>query len=646
MFLRKGFFKITLTTQQQAISKKKEGGYLVLAGAGSGKTFTLIQRIGMLIQDGVEPEEITAVSFTKKASNEIKTRTLKTFSSAERVNFGTFHSLCLKILKNYSSKLIELNLISNLEFTIIDERDRAILINKFVQANPLGNNNPKLSSQVSSFLSFWAGNLNFPKGINLYEHDVFKIWKDIHDEKVRQSYIDFDDILKYTYIILKSYPDINSIVSKKVQYLLVDEAQDLNEIQFKISELLSDYWNNFMLIGDDLQSIYKFRGAKVENFINLSQSSPSVETLKLTQNFRSSQIIVKASNALISLNKNQIPKKAFSDIYSSSLIEVNLYQDRVDEGRMVSGMIKQDLNDGYSPASIAVLFRSRNLAAEIEDNFIKHEIPYYISGTDQFLNLPAIQQIIKTARLTYHPHDELALMQCLFQIEGVDEQVQQILMQLSSHYDVSLARIVMSIKNWNGIKLEVAENIAVFWEEFYKNIKSHKEKLNSIDSSSEKINYCYQLINKYPRKKTLKDKENIDRLINIIEDLFITEAITKDTNIFEILNTINVSYEENQEPDKIGLLTIHSVKGLEFRKVYLIGLESGSFPSFYAVSEEQIEEERRMMYVAMTRAKENLVLSHVRKRYYNGQEFKCEPSQFIKEIPPTYLNTNHEFQSI
>lgn len=628
---------MVLTDQQAIIACKMDGKFLVLAGAGSGKTYTLTQRIITLIQEGIQPETITAVSFTKKASNEIKDRTLNFFPAAQGVKFGTFHSLCLKILKYYPAQLIELQLISDEEFIILDEKDRATLINRFVEQSRPGVYDPQLLERVVIFLNKWGRKLDFPTVESSNDPEVFRIWWKIQQEKVKLNYVDFDDILKYTFLLLNSYAEIREIVSKKIRFLLVDEAQDLNDIQFRIAESLSSYWNNLMIIGDDLQSIYKFRGAKVENFINLGTSNPSIETLKLTKNFRSSEIIVKASNALISLNKNQIPKEAYSEIKSSSLIDVNIYEDKSDEGEKVTQMIQQDLLNGYVPGSIAVLFRNRNMIKEIEDNFIKKKIPYYVSGSNNFFDLPLVQHLVKIARLIVHPNDELALEQCILQIEGIDEQICHKLMYISNHYGVSLARVIMSIEKWNCINPEAVSSLKLFWDNFYSKVITYQKNLKAMESVAEKISYCYNLTNQYTKKKTITDNGTIKRLIGLIESLLITEEVSMNASIFEILNLIKVSYDEKEEDNKVGLLTIHSVKGLEFRKVYIVGLEAGNFPSFHAVSEQQLEEERRLMYVAMTRAKEKLILNHVRKRFYGGNEYSCKPSQFIDEIPSEYL---------
>ena len=629
-----------LTDDQKAIVEKKDGKCIVLASAGSGKTFTLTQRIVRLLYKGVAPEAITAVSFTRKASEELHKRTINCSENARDCNFSTFHSMCLKVLKEYATHLANLKLITDPEFTVIDESESSSLADKSIEElYP----NLSIKTAVSNFMAYWSRKTEWPNDYEamtrIADEEVLAVYKHILQHKREQSYVDFDDLLKYTYLLFTSRPDVLHNVSQRIEHFIVDESQDLNDIQFELVNLFSSVNGNFMLIGDDLQSIYTFRGATVENFIRLSQSDTEIETLRLEQNFRSTQTIVKASNRLIQSNKNQLPKSSFSKNSSHILINLLTTRDKFLEAVKIRKLIQQSLSDGTTPEEVAVLFRSRRAAIDLEKELIINRIPYHLLGGHHFFDKPLVRQVWYLSRLIRNPIDETALENTLLFIEEVDEEMVQLLKKLSKEEDVSLSELLYTPVPYRHLPGQAGNKIKLFRSKVFDCIAELSEEHNDHGTIHEKLLHIISILKRYPRKKSSIKHDELDDLTEILILSSEKENLPPSATLHDVMNGMSQAYytDKVDHDKRVILSTIHSSKGLEFEQVFIIGLEKDSFPSYYALSEQDVAEERRMMYVGMTRAKVKLLLSCVEMKSIKYGEVSVEPSPFINEIPSEYI---------
>lgn len=630
-----------LNENQKRAATAMDGKYLVLASAGSGKTRVLTHRIAYLIELGVQPWEIVGISFTKKASNEIKERVAKLIGEkALDVNMGTFHSLCMRILIRHQEALGMSNM------TILDDTEAKKIISDI--AVTFGYMSEDAVYEIKNSIDRW-GNEGWTaeqvkqQGNN--PEDIVNIYEEYSSFKRSVGYVDFNDILSLTHELFRFRPDILQQYSSKYKYLIVDESQDLNNIQFKLVQQLSSHHQNFMLIGDDLQSIYAFRGSKVDNIMNIRQFDAQVQTILLEQNYRSSQSIVKASNALIANNVNQMEKISYTENGEGSPVFI---YDSIDETKeadfvvsVIEGLVK---NKGMQYDDFAVLYRANYLSRNIELAFSSVGIPYEIVGGSEFYERDEIKTLVCYLRALDNEMDDLAHERILNKPKrGIGATTVNRISMYAAENNVSFFKALQHIEDIPKINKPTKGRIL----EFVDLLNQAKEMLRKPDATVLGLLKYMMIQTDFMAQYDVYKTEDLTRIQNIEElwnvaaqfDNKPKEELAENQTIVTQFLTETALYVQDDDPDaraRVSLTTVHSSKGLEFKCVFVIGLQAGVFPSYLSTQQDDLEEERRLFYVAMTRAKEMLFLSFNRYKYNGGQKQEVQPSRFLKEIPEEY----------
>lgn len=651
-----------LNDMQKTVASYVDGKAVVLAGAGSGKTHTLTRRIAYLLSIGVPPWKITAVSFTKKASLEIKERVLGMMGTeAIDVKMGTFHAMCMRTLLPNQTALYRHGLLNQETMTILSEDDRNTKIQDICLMYGLVTDDE--IALCKSFIGDWS--TSGLKPLEVKTEPTSEVYLSVYREFVQFKkmfgYADYDDILSLTLDLLKLDDSILDKVSRNVQYFMVDECQDLNDIQFNLLFYLTSHHENYMLIGDDLQSLYRFRGANVQNMIGIKDIEPDIDVLLLERNYRSTQTIVNASNGLIGHNINQLDKTAYSERETGNPIYAYVSPDEVKEADYVVNAIQGFVSQGkYDYSDISVIFRSAWISRQLEMALSSVGIPFAIKNGLSFYERQEIKDIASYLRVIQNPTDDLALKRIInVPKRGIGEGTLDKIQMYAIENDVSLYAALQHLDDIKRITKKVKESVSDFL------VTLDELRTYAFDSPSVSIHY---LINMVIRKtnyidmlnpEKIEDETRIENLAELakIGLMFDSEWEAKvqmgeddeDHNRENALNRFiagtalfdvdGVDDDEDVEDNKVTLTTIHSAKGLEWPLVFIIGLEEGVFPSSRAVTIEDLEEERRAMYVAMTRAKDFLFLSYNQQRYfYNATPSEQKPSRFLSEIPKQYLN--------
>lgn len=648
-----------LNEAQRKVATYVDGQAVVLAGAGSGKTHTLARRIAYLIEIGVPAWAITATSFTKKASREIKERVIQVVGSEGiHVRMGTFHSLCMSILLPNQEKLFEHGLLNQERFTILTEED--VLLKLTDLAMIFGITGKDEVRELNQKIGSWSNNHLLPASLTTEDASEAEIltYKEFILYKKNMGYVDYNDMLSLTLELLKKDETILDLWSKRIRYFLVDECQDLNDIQFELLYYLTSHFNNYMLIGDDLQSLYRFRGANVNNMINLAQEASTVDVLLLERNYRSTQTIVNTSNALIAHNVHQLEKVAYSENVVGNPVFVYISQDDTKEADYLIEMIQGYIAQGKKQYSdIAVIFRSNWVSRQIELALSSVGIPFEVRNGTSFFEKKEIRDIAAYLRVVNNPVDDIALNRIInVPKRGVGEGTVDKIKMYASENELSLFATLRHIQDVKGVSKKAKESIL----ELVDIIEEARRFV--FEGEAQSIHYLINLIirrtnflSQFDPLKT-EDETRIDNLAEVsriamdfdnqlafdrIQEGY--EPIVSDslsmfisgTSIFELDNIEDEDTEETK--DRVTLTTVHSAKGLEWPVVFVVGLEEGTFPSYFSATKEDMEEERRCMYVAMTRAKEQLFLSYNERRYNFGTYKDCKPSRFLSELPKENL---------
>lgn len=637
--------------QQEAV-KNITGPSLVIAGAGSGKTRVLTHRIAYMLAKGVKSYNILSLTFTNKAAKEMKER-IEAMVGAENSKslwMGTFHSVFAKILRFEADKI---GFSSN--FTIYDSADSKSLIKKIVKEMKLEEDHYK-PSDVSSRISNAKNNLVTPQGYltnkQYMENDRFnkrpevaKIYQ-VYQTRCRQAdAMDFDDILLYTNILLRDNPAIVDKYRDKFHYILVDEYQDTNFSQYLIVKRLSQGHQNLTVVGDDAQSIYSFRGAKIENILNFKNDYPQFKMYKLEQNYRSTQIIVDAANSIIKKNKSQIAKNTFSKNEEGNAIKVLKCSSETEEGFRIAMQISALTKSGEANFNdFAILYRTNAQSRVLEEALNKMRIPCKIHGGLSFFQRAEIKDVVSYFRLIINPKDEEALTRIInVPARGIGDTTIEKMTVIARNNDATLWDVVCRIEDCaQVISKGTCTKIAAF-----RNLIIHSAELVT---TTDAYTFALNILEKSGMMKFLGDEksiegqtrfENVQELLNAIKEF--TESENEGENgLIQYLEKIALLTDVSSDGDannKVTLMTIHSSKGLEFKHCYLVGIEENLFPSQMSMSSEKdIEEERRLFYVALTRAEKTATLSYAETRRHWGKFTNCSPSRFISEIDSTYLD--------
>ena len=652
-----------LNEPQREAAECTEGPVMIIAGAGSGKTRTLTYRIAHLVEQGVDPFHILALTFTNKAAGEMKERIIKLVGSeARNIWMGTFHSVFARLLRSDGNRLGYTN-----SFTIYDTDDQKSAIKQIVKQLNL---DPKAykPSYVMARISMAKSNLLGPKDYmetpEIYQTDidakrpaVGQIYQ-MYDQRLHNANaMDFDDLLFNMNILLRDFPDVLLKYQQRFQYIMVDEYQDTNYAQYLIVKKLAARHQNICVVGDDAQSIYAFRGANIQNIFNFRRDYPQMQLFKLEQNYRSTKNIVGAANSIIERNRDQIEKELWSDNAVGNKIRLLRCADERDEGTRVADAIQNTrLGDDVDYRDFAVLYRQNSLSRAVEDALRKMNIPYRIYQGISFYGRREVKDALAYMRLTVNPHDDESLVRVInYPARGIGQTTMDKIRVAASDNDVSIWTVLENIVDFNlGLTSGLMQKIS----DFVVLIKRFEAQVRTVDA----FTLAKQIVLASGIVKALKEEddpesaeriENIDELLNGVqefcegeldednipsgEDTGAKPLRTLDEFLQQVLLYTSEDKDKDKDADKVSLMTIHAAKGLEFPYVFVVGMEEQLFPSFLAMTRAELEEERRLFYVAVTRAEKQVTLSYAQTRFNNGQRMGGEVSRFVEEIDPKYI---------
>ena len=622
-----------------------EGPLLIVAGAGSGKTKVLTSRIAHIIKEKKAfPNQILSVTFTNKAAKEMQTRVSKMLGSAATGLswLGTFHSICAKILRKHATAA---NLNSN--FTIIDTDDQTRLIKNICKSENI--DIKQLAPRfILAIIDRWKNKGYYPSEVivnnkDVYEKTILPLYKIYQQKLIDLNSCDFGDLILHTVKILENYPDIRQIYSTNFKYILVDEYQDTNFIQSKWLNLLSEKTKNLCCVGDDDQSIYSWRGAEIKNFLEFDQVYKNTKVIRLEQNYRSSQNILSVASNLISNNQNRVGKTLTTTMEEGDLVKLNCFKNGKDEAIGISDEIEKKLKKKYSFNEMAILVRAICQTREFEERFLKIGMPYRILGGAKFYERAEIKDCVAYLRLIHQEKDDLAFERIVNNPKrSIGDTTLKTVHEFGKVNNLSLESAANKMIEQNLIKPKTKIGLSFFLNALNKwrndlNIKkiSHIKLLQIVLDES---GYSAMLKNK-------KDLDNENRLENIKELL---SAMKEFDNLESFLEHVSLATSIDQEWDgeKINMMTMHAAKGLEFDVVFLPGWEEGLFPHQKSIEEKGqsgLEEERRLAYVGITRAKKKAIISFSMNRFYQGDWIDSMASRFIEELPEKHLEKNSFF---
>ncbi len=617
-----------------------DGPCLVIAGAGSGKTKVLTHKIAYDIESGIKPWNILAITFTNKAANEMKERIEKLIGDAAKdLWMGTFHSICVRILRRYIDRIGY-----KTDFVIFDTSDQKTLIKECLKTLKVDD---KIFTDrgVLSEISNGKNEMLEPKAYGVkYAGDfrkktIAEIYE-LYQRRLRENNaIDFDDIINFTIKILSENPDVLDYYTEKFKYILVDEYQDTNKAQFTLVSLLASKYGNVTAVGDNDQGIYSFRGADISNILNFERDFPGTRIIKLEQNYRCTGNILKAANAVIKHNENKYDKKLWTENEEGHLPCIYCGEDEYDEGRYIVEQINHlKTEEYYKNSDFTILYRMNAQSRAIEDILMREGIPYKVIGGLKFYERKEIKDIIAYLRLIHNSADNLSLKRIINEPKrGIGKTSIEQIQEISDKTGNSMYEIIRNAQEYGLTR--VFSNSRDFIEQI-EYLKSKKDELKISDLIKETLN-------KTGYTKALENENSVEaetRIENLEE--FLTVAIefeeeSADNTLAEFLENITLSSDidgmEDQD-NSITLMTLHSAKGLEFPVVFLVGMEEGIFPGYKTIGEPQaLEEERRLFYVGITRAKQYLYLTCAKHRTIFGSTSYNQVSRFVKEIPEELL---------
>lgn len=643
-----------LNEAQKEAVLQREGPMIIIAGAGSGKTRVLTYRIAHLMQNGVDPFNILSLTFTNKAAREMKSRIAGVVGPSEAKNLwmGTFHSVFARILRSEADKL---GYPSN--FTIYDTQDSVRLISSIIKELQLEKDKYK-AKQVLGRISQFKNSLitvrAYYQNPEVMEADkvsgrpkMGSIYKEYVDRCFKAGAMDFDDLLLRTNELLTRFPEVLAKYQDRFRYILVDEYQDTNHSQYLIVRALADRYQNICVVGDDSQSIYAFRGANIQNILNFQKDYDDVKIFKLEQNYRSSSTIVQAANSVIDKNKTKLDKEIWTSNQEGEPIKVMRTFSEGDEGRFVASSIFENKMQHQLPNdSFTVLYRTNAQSRAIEDALRKKNIKYRIYGGLSFYQRKEIKDTLAYLRLLVNPSDEEALKRVInYPARGIGQTTIDRLVIAANEHNISIFDLLSQL---DTVPVAINSGIKAKLTNFRDMIRSFQ-----IESQTKNAFEMVDLVVKKARlirdieaegtPEAVSRVENVQELMNGVKD-FIEEQKEKDedASLAFFLEDVALATDFDKEKDnvpRVSLMTIHLAKGLEFPYVYIVGLEENLFPSAMSMNtRSEIEEERRLFYVALTRAEKQVYLSYAQSRYRWGKLIDCEPSRFLEEVDDKFVD--------
>ena len=654
-----------LNKAQRAAVEFCDGPSLVIAGAGSGKTRVLSYKIAYLLEQGLPPYYILALTFTNKAAREMKSRIAELVGEkrARSLWMGTFHSIFARILRNEAESI---GFQSN--FTIFDSSDSRNLVKLIIKDMNLddkqyrpGSVQGQISRAKNSLITpaMYAGNAEIIEYDNrARQPQIFEIYKRYQNRLRAGNSMDFDDLLMYTNILFRDHKEILEKYRNQFQYILVDEYQDTNFAQHLIVKQLADKHHRVCVVGDDAQSIYSFRGANIDNILNFRSNFPETRVFKLEQNYRSTQNIVNAANSLIKKNTEQIAKDVFSENEVGEKMEIISTFSDFEEGLVVANKIARMRLENHSVYSdFAILYRTNAQSRIFEDSLRKKNIPYRIYGGKSFYQRKEIKDVIAYFRLIVNSSDEEAFRRIInYPARGIGDVTVGKVSSAATLHQISLWKVLSSPIEYNlNINTGTQKKLKGFYDLISEFIDMN-ESLNAFELAQVVLkrtgisHEAYQDLT----PEGMSRSQNIQELLNAIDEFVSTrqEQGEEEISLVNFLSEVSLltdqDTDKDEEAEKVTLMTVHSAKGLEFNHVFVVGMEEDLFPSSMAKSEARgLEEERRLFYVAITRARKTCTVTYARSRFKNGQTNSAKESRFLKEIDPAYvyMDTNTAFNA-
>ena len=641
-----------LNTDQRKAVVQIDGASMVIAGAGSGKTRVLTYKIAHLLKNGVKPFNILALTFTNKASKEMRGRIDKIAGGYQSKNLwmGTFHSVFSRILRAEADKI---HFPQN--FTIYDTADSKSLVRSIIKDLNLDKDIYKVGT-VKNRISSLKNNFITPEGYNNHPEllqtdtkaqrtEFGRVYHQYVQRCFKSGAMDFDDLLLNTYKILEDFPDLMYKYQKIFKYILVDEYQDTNHIQYLIIKKLAALNENICVVGDDAQSIYAFRGANIQNILNFKIDYPDYQLYKLEQNYRSTQNIVDTANSLIKHNEKQIEKNVWTDNKKGEDIIICQSATDNDEGRLVSNTINGLLEEeNYN--NFAILYRTNAQSRALEEALRKMGVPYKIYGGLSFYQRKEIKDLLSYCRMAINPKDEEALKRTInYPARGIGATSLQKLIAAANDNNITIWEVISEIEKYNikvnnGTKIKLAEYVTLI-----KSFESESQKKDAyyLVEQITKSSGLYTLFVSDKTPEGVSRFDNIQELLNGIKDFTENYNGEESPILSEFMKDVSLLTDNDNEKEedfnKVTLMTIHASKGLEFPYVFVVGMEEGLFPSqMSGNSQSDLEEERRLFYVAITRAEKRLFLSYANIRFKWGQYIDSDPSRFLEELDQKYVS--------
>ncbi|MDP3359980.1 MAG: 3'-5' exonuclease [Lutibacter sp.] len=643
-----------LNESQKAAVLHKEGAMIIIAGAGSGKTRVLTYRIAHLMSQNVDPFNILALTFTNKAAREMKNRiaTVVGVSEAKNLWMGTFHSVFARILRSEADRL---GFPSN--FTIYDTQDSVRLLSSIIKEMELDKDRYKpkqVLGRISSFKNSLITVKAYYNDPDLLEADKMtqrpemgKIYNEYVERCFKAGAMDFDDLLLRTNELLTRFPVVLAKYQDRFRYILVDEYQDTNHSQYLIVKALADRFQNICVVGDDSQSIYAFRGANIKNIMNFQRDYDNVAIFKLEQNYRSTKNIVEAANSVIEKNKTKLDKQIWTDNGDGAKIKVMRTFTEADEGRFIANSIFDNaMNLQMKNSDFAILYRTNAQSRALEDALRKKDIAYRIYGGLSFYQRKEIKDALAYLRLLVNPTDEEALKRIInYPARGIGDTTLDKLAVAANHYKISIFELLLNLNTFDlnlnsGIKTKLL-NFVTMMQHFQ--IESQTKNAFEIAEFVVQKTRLIQDLESEGTPESVSRVENIQELLNGLKD-FIEEQKENEADdslaffLEDVALATDLDTKNKDDAPRVSLMTIHLAKGLEFPFVYIVGLEENLFPSAMSMNtRSELEEERRLFYVALTRAEKQAYLTYAQTRYRWGKLVDCEPSRFLEEIDEVFL---------
>lgn len=626
-----------LNDKQREAASQIDGSILILAGAGSGKTRTITYRIAHMIENiGISPYSILAVTFTNKAAKEMRERVEELVGDiAKACTISTFHSFGMRLLRMYGKEVGY-----NSNFTIYDTDDQKRIVKAILKGQNLSINGVKLTERdLVSMISKIKEQIKTLDEYSVMNKQIVEVYDKYNRALLESNAMDFSDILLNTYKLLQK-PEILEKVQNKYKYIMIDEYQDTNNLQYKIIDLIARKSSNLCVVGDENQSIYGFRGANILNILNFENNYNNAKIIKLEENYRSTTTILDAANELIKNNKSSKDKKLWTQNGKGDLIKVLACDNARDEVSRIIEIIKENHQNGIAYRDMTILYRTNAQSRLFEEGFLRYNIPHKVFGGVSFYSRAEIKDIIAYLSIIINPQDELNLQRIInVPKRKVGEKGIEKIITYARKNNLNLLEALSHIKEISGLTVVGKEKIL----EMYDIIKELKD-LSYTETASyivqtliDKIKYIDYIKENYSDAETRI--ENIDEFKNSILELENVVGELRLNEYLENVSLISATDDLEEKSDYVKLMTIHNSKGLEFPIVFLVGFENEIFPGTRAMFEEkEMEEERRLCYVALTRAEKKLYLSHATIRFVYGQDRLSTPSVFLKEIPEKLLD--------